>query len=394
MNLLYITIGDESITDRDERVSEWRKRNHIVEPFPAERLVSYLRFGESSTLACIDAIVCDADTQQINYFRGIPDPEFRVPLWRAMQLAEAMRCLPENCAMRDGRTWKSIPFVVFANPLEYESPVQYPASLATILPPYCNGNPSWALARIRECVDRYHDRLFREYQSVGIPTRINRGHAQIGPLKKPKINRNESAYYSAAMDRRDHKGWVTVKRDDEGVRDDVEVFQQLLDRNATEPELHAFLEQHPALLMESMLGIPLSHKPNFIRPRNFKPDFALSPILGPLDENSIELLELKRPKERLLTGRLHRGFTASVHRAIDQVRDYDRYLRDPINLEAILKALRYFPERSKLAILIGRTPNGSDSETLALRGREVNVQIVTYDLILETQASQIRGLLQ
>lgn len=393
MNLLYITIGDESISDRDERVSEWRQRNHIVEPFPADRLVSYLRFGVSSTLASIDAIVCDADTRQINYFRGVPEPEFRVPLWRAMGLAEAVRSLPENRAMRDGRTWKSIPFVVFANPLECESPVQYPASLATVLPPYCNGIPSLALARIQESVDRYHDRLFREYQTAGISTRIERGHAQIGPVKKPNLTK-ESAYYSAAMDRRDHKSWVTVKRDDEGVRDDVEVLQQLLDRNATEPELHAFFEQHPALLMESMLGIPLSHKPNFIQPRNFKPDFALSPILGPLDENSIELLELKRPKERLLTGRLHRGFTARVHRAIDQVRDYDRYLRDPLNLEAVLKAFRYFPERSKLAVLIGRTPNGSDLETLARRRREINVQIVTYDLILETQASQIRGLLQ
>jgi hypothetical protein len=185
-----------------------------------------------------------------------------------------------------------------------------------------------------------------------------------------------------------------VKRDNEGVRCDVEMLEQLLDRNATEPEIQAFFEQHPALLMEAMLGIPISHRPNFIRPKDYKPDFALSPILGPLDDNTIELLELKRPKEQLLTGRLHRGFTASVHRAIDQVRDYDRYLRDPLNLEAVLKAFPYFPERSKLAVLIGRTPNKSDLETLARRRSEVNVQIVTYDLILETQASQIRGLLQ
>lgn len=393
MNLLYITIEDDSISDRDGRVSEWRHRNHIIESFPAERLVSYLRSEISSTLASIDAIVCDADTNLIEFHRGIPEPEFRVPLWRAMGIAEAVRNLPENCAMRDGRKWRSIPFIVFANPLECESPVQYPASLATILPPYCNRYPSLALARIQESVDRYYDRLFRDYQSMGMLIRFERGHAQIGPALKRPDPSHESAYYSATMDCRDHRDWLTVKRDNEGVRCDVEMLQQLLDRNATEPEIHAFFEQHPALLMESMLGIPISHKPNFIQPRNFKPDFALAPILGPLDESSIELLELKRPNEQLLTGRLHRGFAAKVHQAIDQVRDYDRYLRDPINLEAVLKAFRYFPERSKLAVLIGRRPNESDFETFQRRRSEVNVQIVTYDLILETQASQIRGFL-
>jgi hypothetical protein len=89
-------------------------------------------------------------------------------LWSAMVLVDAVRSLPENCAMRDGRKWKSVPFIIFANPLECESPVQHPESFATILPPYCNSYPSVALARIQESVDRYYDRLFHDYQSMGI----------------------------------------------------------------------------------------------------------------------------------------------------------------------------------------------------------------------------------
>jgi hypothetical protein len=44
--------------------------------------VSYLRFEVSSTLALIDAIVCDANTRTVEFYRGIPEPEFGYPLER------------------------------------------------------------------------------------------------------------------------------------------------------------------------------------------------------------------------------------------------------------------------------------------------------------------------
>ena len=65
-------------------------------------------------------------------------------------------------------------------------------------------------------------------------------------------------------DRRSNRGWVTVKRDDQGLRHDVDIFQYLLDTNAGETEMHRFFEQHPAFLMEALLGMPLSpHRPVF-----------------------------------------------------------------------------------------------------------------------------------
>jgi hypothetical protein len=164
----------------------------------------------------------------------------------------------------------------------------------------------------------------------------------------------------------------------------------LLDRNATETEMHRFFEQHPAILMEARMGIPISHRPNFANPKDCKPDFVLSPILGPLDDGITELLELKGPAEKTLTQGLHRGFTAKVHRAVDQVRDYGRYLRDPANLQAILRALGYVPDNSRLAVLIGRAPKSpGEIEALMQRRGELDVRVVTYDEILETQANQL-----
>jgi len=74
-----------------------------------------------------------------------------------------------------------------------------------------------------------------------------------------------------------------------------------------------------------------------------------------------------------LAGRLHRGLASKVHGAVDQVRDYDRYVRDPASAEAILASFGYLPDDSRLAILFGRMPQGSDLEVFVRRKSEISV---------------------
>jgi len=82
-----------------------------------------------------------------------------------------------------------------------------------------------------------------------------------------------------------------------------------------------------------------------------------------------------------------------VHHAVDQVRDYGSYLSKPENIEAILRSLGYVPDvpdDSKLAVLIGRSPgNEADREAWAQRQGELEVRVVTYDEILQTQVNQL-----
>jgi hypothetical protein len=389
VNLLYTNIGKEpSLSDTEQRISEWRQRKHIVELLPPERLVNYLHFEISSALALVDAIICDANINVVSMDWG--KPEYTHPLLRALRLANAVRSLPEECAMRDGRKWKNIPFIIFVNPGESDSARDYGQSVAIILSPVCNRNPSLALDRIRQCVDAYYDRLLRDYQNMGMLIRFERGHAQIGPALQKHDSIQESAYYYAPKDCRKNKRWLTVRRDNKGISYDVEILQQLLDQNATETEMQAFFEEHPALLMDLMLGIPVSHKPNFANPRNHTPDFALLPVLGPIEDRTVGLLELKGPTERLLNRRrLHRGLGTRLHQAIDQVRDYDRYLKDPANVDCILKAFGYLPVDSKMAVLIGRNSEKAERETLMQRLGEIDVRVVTYDMVLQTQAIQL-----
>jgi hypothetical protein len=111
VNLLYTTCTGYNAHRAQHNISEWKSRHHIVEFMPAERLQSYLRFDISSSLALVDAIVCSADSEPI--FGDPNNPELNYALDHAILLSSAVRELPERCAMRDGRKWRSIPFIIF-----------------------------------------------------------------------------------------------------------------------------------------------------------------------------------------------------------------------------------------------------------------------------------------
>ena len=385
MNLLFTSVGDFLTLEARTYLTEWRARSKIVERMPMQYVVPYLRFDIASTLALVDAIVCMADIDTIAFAAEEGRPGLDFALEKALVLAGDVRSLPESCSMRDGRKWNAVPFIIFCH--TFGSGVMRSIDGTHICG--VSGYPALSLRRIATIVDEYHDRVLQEYENLGILVRFEKGRAQVGPALKLKNEIAEGRYYYSRGDRRNNQGWVTVKRDNEGLRRDVELFEMLLDMGASETDMHRFFEEHPAILMEARLGIPISHQPNFAAQKNQKPDFAFSPILGPWKDRMIELLELKGPLEVTLTGKLHRGFTAKVTRAIDQVRDYGHYLRDPGNLETVRRAFGYVPDDSSRAVLIGRAPKGGDSEVWARRKMELDVEIITYDEILQKQADQL-----
>ena len=81
----------------------------------------------------------------------------------------------------------------------------------------------------------------------------------IGPAFKKKDPEMESAYYYAPADRRNHRGWVTVMRDNEAIAADVELFQRLLDMKVSEREMQRFFEENPFFLSQLRLGIQVPH---------------------------------------------------------------------------------------------------------------------------------------
>ena len=386
MNLIFTTAENRLTFEGQDYLEAWRARFNIVESMVIHDVANYLYFAPAHRLALVDAIVCMADSEMIAFDSEMV-PRYVDPLGEALCLARKIRDLPDTCAMSDGRKWRTVPIIIFCNMYGY-------SSAAALMGIRCHvlrvTTAVHALISVRRIVDEYHDQVLEDYKSSGLLVRVEYGRFQVGPALQRKNPDCETEHYYPPADRRNNKGWLTVRRDGQGLRRDLELFESLLNRNAPETEMHKFFEEHPAILTEARLGIPISHRPNFSQPSRAKPDFIMSPILGPHDGRVAEILELKGPSESIRTRGLHGGFSAKVHHAVDQVRDYDRYMGDPANVQEILRALGYIPKDSRLAVLIGRSSkNRADAEVLALRQRELDVKLVTYDEVFETQVNRV-----
>jgi hypothetical protein len=277
VNLLCTTAGVQSLEFQDE-IAEWRSEGQLIEILPLERIATYLHFDPAARLAIIDAIVCDTDPYMFAWSSD-DKLEYNFGVVKALRLAEDVHNLPRACAMRDGRKWNAIAFIIISSPA-LVTPEMRQDTHGHILQRLSH-YPTLILRQIKNIVNEYHDRVLDDYRRVGIIVRFEHGRAQIRPALRRRRPELETEYYYSPADRRSNQGWVTVKRDIDGIRFDVELLQTLIDKKANETEMHKFFEEHPAILMEARLAIPISHQPNFTEPRDWKPDFAFSPILGP-----------------------------------------------------------------------------------------------------------------
>ena len=174
-------------------VRDWKERHHIVETMPSERLLGYLRLA-SASLAHIDVIVCNANTE--------PDGLPRLfTLNKAVRIANEVAELPESIAMRDGRKWKMIPFVIIGEKATYfEQIPDLKARHASVVSP--NPYTDSHLSTIQSKIDEYHQRLFQEYEYRGMMVRYLKGRTQISPALKRKMRYEESEYFYVPADRR------------------------------------------------------------------------------------------------------------------------------------------------------------------------------------------------
>jgi hypothetical protein len=220
-----------------------------------------------------------------------------------------------------------------------------------------------------------------EYERVGFLVTVDRGLYRVRRAFR-KRNSKESEFYFGGKDRRRFHGFVTIGRERDGADYEGWLFEQLLnDPKAGERELHHFFEEHPNLLAEAMIGVPISHQPDFTGNKQ-TPDFSISPVLPLGSNDAVKLLELKGPEASVLASKrhLHRGLAPAVTQALAQVSDYAESLLDPLNLKAIEEALGYVPKSSQRAVLIGRTPPPEDANLWEKsKAEQPSVRIITYD---------------
>jgi hypothetical protein len=100
-------------------------------------------------------------------------------------------------------------------------------------------------------------------------------------------------------------------------------------------------------------------------------------------------IDLKSPEAPLLRStRFHADFTRDVQRVVTQLRDYAEFFADPSNRSALEERFGVAPQ-PRLVAIIGRLPKDNQPRYSALMRRIPDVEITTYDEVLEFRRAQL-----
>lgn len=199
-----------------------------------------------------------------------------------------------------------------------------------------------------------------EYRDAGLIVHYERGRYVVNPALELR-EQIEGRYYYGPADKRP-KGFITVHCDRLGRRLEVDEFESLINReDVSERELQRFFENHPHFLSMSHTAMPrvrLQRHDGGV----LIPDFVLKPLFTQQRDSHWEVLDLKLPNVKLLSGKA--------------------FSRKKLSSDVML-AIR-------LGVLMGRLKD-TDVEALEREQGYGDVRIVTYDEILDRQVAQIGG---
>jgi hypothetical protein len=340
----------------------------------------------SSTGLVADAIV--SVVHPFSTSKSGPDEYRLTPATDMQNFVKELRSLPGYCAQKDGRKWAALPVIILVSHIFSDCEISEPVD-ATL--DEVRGDYSENIKEILEVVSRYWQRLLGELDNLGLMVTYEGGRYRVGPAFGPRNKPYEGELYYSPADRREgNKGkYFTVNRDLLGIQYEIELFEALINKpDVTELELQRFFEENTHFLASSKLAEPIPHIPLVDEcGKLLIPDFVIKPIVAAQRDSNWEILELKHPRAKLLSGRSnHRHFSQEVMSAINQVKDYRDYFENPAHASSVAESLGYALRHPRLGVLIGRMPNGKETECLEdAQAREPQVRIVTYDEILETQ---------
>jgi Domain of unknown function (DUF4263) len=378
MSIRAIFIASHELTRGRERLS-----NHGIATARAsyDNAIQLIKAPVTPDFLFDAIIICDGDLNQNRDLTSDGRP-------LALLLADEIAALPPSVAMFDGRQWRSIPILVILTGGGY---VPIAANIEAI----CGDNDDehmfdWGAETLGKQVEAYREAILSEYGDAGLIVHYERGRYVVNPALKLR-EQIEGRYYYGPADKRP-KGFITVHRDRLGRHLAVDEFEWLINReDVSEQELQRFFENHPHFLSMSHTAMPrvrLQRHDGSV----LIPDFVLKPIFAQRRDSHWEVLDLKLPSVKLLSGKAisRRKLSSHVMSAVRQLRDYKEHFEDPRHTDDVARRLGHALRRPKLGILIGRLKD-TDIEALEREQEYVDVRIVTYDEILDRQVAQIGG---
>ncbi len=306
-----------------------------------------------------------------------------------VNLASAVRRLDRNVAMWDGRRWSPLPIAVNSALGNETIAREIFGQLNVTELPRAAETRRMVLTRL---VDEYRQKIVEDFVNLGLHVSENNGVITVDGLTVSLRKHADSDYYSGSKDQRLGRRFV-LRRDPGAIANQIDEFMDLINRpGVDESNLQEFFERNEHFLTLGMKDlVPHAYLPfeeDDLRSADV-PDFILKPRIRTsiTRDSDYEVLDIKRPDERVLVGRGRRmRFSAAVHDAITQLRDYRDYFRDPAHQKEVASRLDRPVKHPKLGIIIGRAPHSENIEDLdRAQASDPDVQITTYDEILDRQ---------
>jgi Shedu protein SduA, C-terminal len=394
--------------DADDDAGAFAGFGCAVETIELDELITERSFTVDIA-TCVDAIVMPlpdlASDEQIE-----TDKEWRrlmdAALVRMVNLIELLRALPPQCAMPDGRRWSGVPVVIYGL-------FWWPSEVVDLFgikderseKPHTKLEAKMVELRVGfdllvtdDPVDRiwnlilnevaaYETQLLAEFDGLGFMIIEDYGRFSVRAAVR-HCSGASALYYGGADQRAGHLR--AIARDGLGLDYEIDYFESLINRpDVDESQLQSFFVSHPYFLTMRYWSSAIAH-PRFARdgPGSIVPDFVLTPLYAARQPRDSEwqLLELKRPQHRLLSGGAdRRRLSAQVCAGLRQLRDYRDYFVDQRNRPEVARVLGQPIKRPQLGLLIGRDHDIDDVQTLDVEQDLQRVRIVTYDEILDRQ---------
>ncbi len=162
-------------------------------------------------------------------------------------------------------------------------------------------------------------------------------------------------------------------------------FEELINEtNKKEADYQRYFEKYPHFIKgvdyEKVVPHPILDRID--KEGALIPDYFLQ-LLG---EKYADILELKLPNINIISGKGNRiGYSAHIHSAIAQVREYRDYFEKQEYRASILQKYGLTAYRPTISLVIGRKPKGINDEKLIQINDTIPpyVKVITYDKLFE-----------
>jgi len=311
-----------------------------------------------------------------------------------VDLPTKFRALPENLTFLTGLKVKKLPIIAYAQNFTQGDKRKFEIGGAKHISTEWDDPVAAALeitSDIQTAIRDFKKILLDDFSGHGFAVRSEAGRLRIdlALVRKGKAE-TENFYWGAVP--KSHVLFLGI--DPSQLSSQLAKYSHLINKKGvTELEMQAFFEKHPDFLLQGEFD---RCWPRFFLPwekpkTKFFCDFVLRPIVMPSRSRRWKLLELKRPNDRLVSGRReHPRFSSTLSQAISQLRDYSRRLQE--HPEQVRSKLGQAIQNPRLAVLLGFARNEDPDKVDLLSQREPDVDIITYDEIAEHQARRLESL--